>query len=98
MSEPETKSERQPEDKEPMETEKVPTPTDGSPTFEPEVLIGQEQKLSQTGGDGGKFVCQTCKESFNSKVKLEMHESQREATNRKTTKKTTNEKSLRPRN
>jgi hypothetical protein len=57
MIEPETKGERQPEDKEPMETEKVPTPTDGSPTFEPEVLIGQEQKSNRMGGDGGRFVC-----------------------------------------
>jgi len=98
MSEPEIKGERQPEDKEPMESEKVPTPTDGSPTFEPEVLIGEEQKSNRIGGDGGRFVCQTCKKSFNSKVELEMHiESQHEATNRKT-KKTKNEKSLRPRN
>jgi hypothetical protein len=73
MREPETNGERQPEDKEPVEIEKVPTPTDGSPTFEPEVLIGKEQKLNRIGGNGGRFVCETCKKSFNSKVELEMH-------------------------
>ena len=73
MSEPEKQVAKQPEDKEPMETEKVPTPTDGSPTFEPEVLIGQEQKVTRPGGEGGKFVCPICEKSFNSKVELDMH-------------------------
>ena len=56
-----------------MKTEKVPTPTDGSPTFEPEVLIGQEQIGTRPGGEGGRFVCQICTKNFNSKVELNMH-------------------------
>jgi Zinc-finger of C2H2 type len=90
MSEPETQVEFQPEEKEPMEAEKVPTPTDGSPTFEPEVLIGQDQMVTRPGGEGGRFVCQICKKSFNSKAELDMHvESLHEATKRKIAKKKT---------
>ena len=73
MSGPEVQVENQSEQKEPMEAEKVPTPTDGSPTFEPEVLLGKEQTVTQPGGNGGRFVCKICKKSFNSKVELEMH-------------------------
>ncbi len=88
MSEPEKQVERKPEDMEPMDAEKVPTPTDGSPTFEPEILIGREK--TRPGGGDGRFVCQICKKSFNSKVMLEMHvESLHEASMLKTEKKPT---------
>jgi hypothetical protein len=96
MSEPEVHVENQSEQKEPMEAEKVPTPTDGSPTFEPEVLIGQEQTVTRPGGEGGRFVCQICAKSFNSKVELDMHvESLHKAVRIKTAKKTGSRKSLR---
>jgi hypothetical protein len=96
MSEPEIQVEFQPEEKEPIEAQKVPTPTDGSPALEPEVLIGQEQMVTRPGGEGGRFLCQICGKSFNSKVELDMHvESLHEVTKRKTAEKTTNTKSSR---
>ena len=73
MSWPEVQVENQSEQKEPMEAEKVLTPSDGSPTFEPEVLLGKEQTIARPGGNGGRFVCKTCSKSFNSKVELDMH-------------------------
>jgi len=89
MSEPEVHVENQSEQKELIETEKVPTPTDGSPTFEPEVLLGQEQTVTRPGGNGGRFVCKTCSKSFNSKVELDMHvESLHKSVTLKTAKKT----------
>ena len=79
-----------------MKTEKVPTPTDGSPALEPVEIINQGQMVTKPGGEGGRFVCQICKKSFNSKVELDMHvESLHQARKHKTPKKTTNIKSSR---
>jgi hypothetical protein len=94
MSEPEKRVESQLEDEEPMEAEKVPAPSDGSPTFEPEVLIGEEQRVSRPGGEGGRFVCPMCEKSFNSKAELDMHiESLHKTTILKTPKKKPSRKS-----
>ena len=94
MSEPEIQFERQLKEKEPKEAQKVPTPTDGSPSLEPVEAIGQGQIVTRPGGEGGRFVCPICGKSFNSKVELDMHvESLHEATKPKRVKKTTNRKS-----
>jgi hypothetical protein len=93
MSEPEKNVERQPEDEEPMEVEKVPVPSDGSPTFEPEVASEEDQVITRPGGEGGNFVCQICAKSFNSKTELDMHvESQHKPKKLKAAKKTKNKK------
>jgi hypothetical protein len=96
MSEPETYVEFQPDEKESMEAQKVPTPTDGSPALETAVPTGQDQMANRPGGEGGRFECRICKKSFNSKVELEMHvESLHETKKRKTAQKMENRKSSR---
>ena len=61
MSEPEIQFEKQTEEKEPMEAQKVPIPTDGSPSLEPEEAMGQDQMVTQPGGEGGRVVCARAK-------------------------------------
>ncbi len=70
MSNPEQQIEREPE-KEGPASEKIPSPNNISPstaTFtEPQVIV------TQSVGEGGKFVCKICGKTFNSNAELEMH-------------------------
>ncbi len=70
MSNPEQQIEREPE-KEGPATEKIPSPSNISPSTE--IFTEPQVTVTHPGGEGGKFVCNICGKSFNSDAELEMH-------------------------
>ncbi len=70
MSNPEQQIEREPE-KEGPAAEKIPSPSDVSPSTE--TFMQPQATVIPPGGEGGKFVCNICGKSFNSNAELEMH-------------------------
>jgi DNA-directed RNA polymerase subunit RPC12/RpoP len=72
MTQPQTPPESHPQEREPMEEQPV-GPVSNEINPEVVVPIGQPSNWRRPGGEGGKYRCETCGKTFNSKAELNMH-------------------------